>query len=856
MSERPLTDPNEIFDKALGLAQERSFKQAKPLFEEAARLFGDAGRTPQQIDAFIGLAKMELELWEFRSSFDATQKAYTLMRKEGDVQGEIEVAILQGDIHRQMSDYVGAIASYRSAMASATAFDNKSAAAEADLRVASVLEKQDNLENAQEEYRSVLAQAQATDDRLHIAAALEGIGTVYRKQQRYSEALNSYTQGLASVRLSNDPSLKARLQADVGYLHAAQGSSAAALNDFRDAINTLRRARVDKEQELVLLFQIGQIGERDGKLFEARRYYNEALDVAHLIGDRIAENYLYIFLVRCNFNLMTPEQQSQNREKLRQSYEQIARKFQECGHIAGEGYLYIKLGEVFEKEGDFSKAQDYILKAVTLDQNTLAEYFDEDLYAPFQTALGIHRSHEDWYEDLSALLITLQRPEEALRVLEFARTRQLASFFRTLDVSLRYPATKQATRDVKALLQKTRTLEIEYGARLANAQHSSDPKEMSALREEIDEAKRDIRKASKEITNAYPNYETLVLPEPVAILALRKYIPQGALAIEFLPMDDQLYIFAMNRSELLVRTSPVRHDSLRQLMSEYRRLLQDPSVYSTEANAASVTLMTRFAVLSTRLYDLLLRPVDDLLDQSLIIIENEEMDGFPFHAIERQDRKGNVSYLIELTSVDYLPSLSSLRYRTPAASRNRELVAFGNPTGKNWEVDYELRDVRSFFKGASIMVGLEASWDNLKSVKADILQLSTEFTRGTVELPLGTFTLSNGLMVEQSVPIPFEKISELSTVSVAILSNYYGQGYGLSAKHALFLRLNGVSDVFFNGWLADRKATKFFSEYFYTYLSNGLAPGDAYRQALLNLIRIREISQPRSWAQFFHFGVG
>jgi tetratricopeptide (TPR) repeat protein len=856
VDERPLTDPAEIYDKAVSLIREKAFKQAQPLLEEAVGLFGDANRTPQQIDALMNLARTDLELGEFRASFDATQKAFTLMRREGDVKGEVEVAILQGEIHEKMRDYAGAIASYRSAAASAAAFDNKIAACEAGLRIASVLERQDNFDDAREEYRNALAQAQAADDRSRVAAALEGIGTVFRKQRRYSEALNSYSQGLASVRSAHDPSLTAELQADVGLLHAMQDNANAAMNDFRDAINTLRRARVDKERELALEFQLGRLYERAGKLFEARRYYNEALDLAHSAGDRISENYLYIFLVRCNFNLMTPEQQTQNKEKLKQSYEQIARKFQECGHIAGEGYLYIELGKAFETEGDFPKAQDYFLKAVTLDQNTLAEYLDEDVHAPFQAALGIAPSHEDWYYDLSALLITMQRPEEALRVLEFARTRQLAGFFRTVEVSLRNPATKQATRDIEALLKKTRTLEIEYAARLANAQRSADPREMSALLSEIEGSKRDLRRASKEVTSAYPNYETLVMPEPVSMPALRKHIPQGALAIEFLPTDDRLYVFAMNRSELFVRTSPVRHDSLRQLMEEYRRLLQDPSVYSTEADAASVPLMTRFAILSTRLYDLLLRPVDDLFDQSLIIVENEEMDGFPFHAIERQDRKGNVSSLIELTSVDYLPSLSSLRYHTSPASHIRDLVAFGNPTGKNWEVDYELRDVRSFFKGATIMVGLEASWDNLKAVKADILQLSTEFSRGTIESPLGTFTLSNGLAVEQPVSIPFEKLSELSTVPVMILSNYYGQGFGLSAKHALFLRMNGVSDIFFNGWIADRKAAKFFSEYFYTYLSNGLAPGDAYRQALLNLMRIREISQPHSWAQFFHFGVG
>ena len=72
----------------------------------------------------------------------------------------------------------------------------------------------------------------------------------------------------------------------------------------------------------------------------------------------------------------------------------------------------------------------------------------------------------------------------------------------------------------------------------------------------------------------------------------------------------------------------------------------------------------------------------------------------------------------------------------------------------------------------------------------------------------------------------------------------------------MLLRVNGTSDVFLNTWYADRKAAKFFSEFFYTHLSNGLAPGDAYRQALLNLIQTKDVNHPHSWGQFFHFGVG
>lgn len=855
-SDRPLTDPVEMYEKAVSLLQEKLFKQAKPLLEQAVSSFRDLNKTTQLIDALANLAQTEVELGEFRAAFDIAQQASDLMRKEGDVHGEVKITILQGDLYSKVRDYTRAIACYRTAMSSAMAFDDKAAAAIANLQIASILKVSGYLEDAQKEYKSVLVQAQASDNRQCIAAALEGIGSVYRIQQRYSEAVNSLTQGLTSTSSLHAPLLAAKLHTEIGLLHVAQSNANAALNDFRDAINTLRRARTAKEYETILLFQLGQVYEQNGKFPEAKRYYNDAFELARSQGDHIAENYLYIFLVRCNFNLMTPEQRIQNRDKLRQSHEQIAKKFQECNHVAGEGYLYTQIGEDYKNENNLPKARDYYLKAVTLDQNTLGEYCDEELHGPYQRALGIVRSHEDWYDCFSDLLIQMQQQEEALKVVECIRVKQLASSFQNLELSLRHPEMKQITRDVQSLLRETRLLEIEYAARLSNAQYSSDPKELHAMRREIDAAKQILRKDSKKVLSVHPNYETLVLSDPIDVPAIQKHIPQGALAIEFVPTDEQLFIFAINKSELVVRTSPIRHDSLKQLMTEYQRLLQNPSVYSSEASTASVALMTRFAMLSTQLYDLLLRPVDDLFDQSLIIVENEEMDRFPFHAIERQDRKGNVMYVIELTSVDYIPSLSSIRYRTTATSHIQQVIAFGNPTGRNWEVDYELRDIRNLFKGATVMVGLETLWDNLKTVKADVLQISTEFSHRNTELPLGTFALSNGLMVEQSTTLPFEKLTELNAIPVIVLSNYYGQGDGLSAAHALLLRLSGTSDIFCNAWLADRKAAKFFSEYFYTYLSNGLAPGDAYRQALLNLIRIREVSQPHSWAQFFHFGVG
>jgi tetratricopeptide (TPR) repeat protein len=856
IGERPLTDPSEMYEKAIVLIQERSFKQAKPLLEQAIKLFKDSKRTDQLTEARTFLIQTNLELGEFRSALSVSGEAAMLMRKEGDVHGELRLALLEGDLYAELHKDEQAIARYRSASASATAFDDKIAFIEAQLKLASILKSNNDLDEAQHIYKNVLAQTQANNDYLHAATALGGIGSIYRLQQRYVESSNSLVQALALTGQLRDPLLTARIQMESGLLHIDQNSINAALRDFRDAINTLRRARTGKDLETVLLFRLGYLYEQNKKLLEAKRYYTEAIEIARSQGDRIAENYLSIFLIHCNFGLMTPDQRIENIDRQQQSYEQVAKNFQECRHIAGEGYLYTQIGREIERTGNLQKASDWYGKAVALDQNALAAYSKTELHRPYQDALGIQTLHMDWYNLLSTSLIRMQRREEAVKTLEYARLKQLATAYRNLDISLRNPKVKQQTNDVQDELLKTTILETEYTARFASKQRSSEIKDMKALHAELESAKLSIRKGSWDVVKEYSNYESFVLPLRVDMPAIQKCIPNGSLAIEFLPTDDTLYIFAYSRSQLVVRTSAIRRDSLFQFMADYRRLLQDPTVYSGEAGEASVISMTRFAILSTHLYELLLRPVDDLFERNLIIVMNHEMEGFPFHAIERQDASGNVKYVIELTSVDYVPSLSSLRYRSTPLTRTQNVVAFGNPTGKNWSLDYELRDIRSFFKNAHVMVGLEASWDNLKSVKADILQISTEFSQRSTEFPLGNFVLSNGLIVEQSTTISFEKLTELTAAPVMILSNQYGQGSGLSSEHALLLHANGTSDIFLNAWQADRKAAKFFSEYLFTHLANGLAPGDAYRQALLNLIRTREVSQPHSWAQFFHYGIG
>jgi len=62
-------------------------------------------------------------------------------------------------------------------------------------------------------------------------------------------------------------------------------------------------------------------------------------------------------------------------------------------------------------------------------QNALAEYSDEEAPFALRGGAGHTTIASDWYSSLSALLVKLHRQEEALKIVEFARTKQLASTF-------------------------------------------------------------------------------------------------------------------------------------------------------------------------------------------------------------------------------------------------------------------------------------------------------------------------------------------------------------------------------------------------------------------------------------------
>jgi tetratricopeptide (TPR) repeat protein/CHAT domain-containing protein len=855
MRDRPLADATDLFDRAVSLYDDRAYPRAESLFVQALSVFERAGQAYNVVETNRYLGQLYLAEGRYFTALVRFDSALQQSEALKDFRSEITLHALMGDTYVSLARGQAAMASYREAHRLSSAFNDLETKASLEMRMARSSMFSDHLDDAFFYYQSAFSYYQGQKG-AGLAEALRGLGEVLLQQKKFDAAQTSLVQARSLLPKNDQLVLDAQLRLDLGLVQKALGNQNDALQWFRDAVNLLRSRKSGKDQEILLLFHIGQVYLENGRPADAKKYFVEAEALARAGGDGIAEAYLDLFGVRCDERGLSQNQRIQEMPRLIQAYRGVVEKFQAVGHRSGEAYAHAQLGRLYESVGTLTKARDEYREAIEVEEAAFGEYLNLDLHFVYLTALQLEKERLGWYAQLAGLLVQMKAREEALGVIEAGAMRPVNKILQEVTLGARHPNLKQDLLKARTSLGELRMLQTEQSSILGIRRGMSFEGLINSLHGRIQSKQREFTTLAARIAGLHPNYEPLLRWNSVKLKEIQPNIPPGSLVIRFLPTADQLHVFVISRNKFELKSTIVPREKLLSLVQEYMRLLNDPSVYTGSAGETSVTTMTRFAALSTQLYDYLLRPIDSMLERNLIIVASPEFDQFPFHTLERQERGGSVKYLIEISSVDYVPSLSSIRFKTVGTERINRVVGVGNPTGKNWSIDYELRDIRSFFKEAAILIGKEASWDNLTEARADALQLSTDFLMGEGESPLGVMALAKPQAPDEVAKVPFERLTDLDPPSLVVLSNQYGQGVGLSTLHALLLRLNGTSDVFLNAWFSDRKASKFFSEFFYTHLANGLAPGDAYRQALLNLIRTRDLNHPHSWGQFFHFGLG
>lgn len=849
--ESPVPNAQDMLDEARQLYDEGSYEKAEDRFAAVLPLLRSDSNLRSVASVYSTLGRIAFRAGRYRRALSQVDSAIAACVDARDYRQEATQWLLKGDFLTELSDYKAAQEAYGRALSLSSAFNDRREKNRTLLRLGRASLLEGRLHDAQETFEQALTISIEDGVKSETSAGLTGVAQVYFAQGRFEESASTFAQ----ARDASEGGADALAQIRLGLVRALR-----ALGDQAGALEAISEGTRDEEEAMggaagVLLSFERSLVAQEGKRFEqAFEAMDAAIRRAEEIGDQIALNYLALFRIQLTEQSLDASDRSSRMASLIGQYAEVADAFALIDNRTGEAYARIRKAQLLRRMNQLEESRTEYRLALAVEDTRLGEYVNPDRHLPFLQELGLGAVREHWYRDFATLCVQMNDLDQAMAVMERARLKRQFIVLRQEPPRLQISEVQEKVDTVDGLIRYMTSLQREISGMLARRPLSVLPQHVGELKKELKELQSRAIALSAEIADEMPNYAPVVYLGYAPTLNLKSLTPQGTALVQYLPGEEELLILLQTGRKLELRRSPIGRKKLADLLGEYLRLMQDPIVYAGSGGEASIEPMLRFAILSPELYTLLLKPIEPFYGERLIVVPDGMFEGFPLHALEQQGSSGEIRFLIELVGIEYVPSLTSLRYRSIEPRPVRSVTGIGNPTGRDWSIDYELRDLRSFFKDAAIFTGLEATWSRLKTASPDLLFLSTEFLNSVPDISLGSIGLSDGVTSGELVYVPFARVVELRAASAVVLSNHHEGGAGLRPDHANLMRLRGNPDVFLNAWPADRKAAKFFSEFFVTHIANGLRPAEAYRQALLNLIRIREVHHPRSWGQFFYFG--
>ena len=291
-------------------------------------------------------------------------------------------------------------------------------------------------------------------------------------------------------------------------------------------------------------------------------------------------------------------------------------------------------------------------------------------------------------------------------------------------------------------------------------------------------------------------------------------------------------------------------------MREFTDVLRRREAYADSSSSMSFAMDRRTRELGPGIYQDFIRPVEDDLASAtkLYVVLPDGVPTLPFHALRRTALPGS-EYLAERFQLSYLPSAKTLTLPRPVLTGVHDVAGIGFPGSTGWDVEYELRDIRAFFKEAKLYFNQRATLTTLQAEHADVLHLAIECRFHHQDPQNLAVVLSDGKSPDASALVPVAALFSLRGSPTIVLSALESERTAIHPSLPYIFLADGSGYVIMNTYLPSRKVKKSFGESFYTALMDGnTTPPVAFRTAQRDMIKNPETSAPGVWAPFFAWG--
>jgi CHAT domain-containing protein/Flp pilus assembly protein TadD len=712
------------------------------------------------------------------------------------------------------------------------------------------------LDLAAESHSEALTLGKRTGNVKIVGAALYNLGYISWSRGKYSEALEKLEPARIAAKRSLDKVLEGEALTALGLVFSSVGKAGMALEKFREAL-TLFETLGDEGQKAITLTQMGNAYVRSGDPEQAQEFYRKALEIQGHLQD---EDNLLVTLNGLGLASLNQNQPQEALDFFLRSL-QLARK---TGNAAQEARIWTNLGWSYSELGRENDAYTAYEQALRLGERTesrgmktaarlglalLEEKRRNPTEARVQAESAVSSveelreetspdlkiafiaSQQDVYDVLIDILLWLHelRPSEghgaqALRVSEQARSRGLLDKIR--ERSPHMPSTPQilSLREIQASLgPETLLLEYHLGRRASYlwlVEEASLQIVRLPPREEVEalaERARGLmvvsnrRERRSEARNVAADLSGMLLGSAVGSLGRKRLlisVPTALQSVPFPALPDPAALGPETRSEWP------------------RPLIMNHEVVKIPSVSVLAALRAREGARPDPqgLLALLADPVFGLHDERL------ELPGVPF----RQTRS-------EMPPNPLWGSFNRLTHaREEAESILGEVgprgafSAFGFDATRALVLSGRLRDFRNLHF---------ATHGLLRSDAADLsaLVLSQVDPQGR---PQNGFLQAGEIY---GLDLPADLVT-LSACETGLGEKIPGEGL-MGLPHAFFTA--GATRVIVSLWAVNDLATaNLMKRFYHEYLTRGLSPAAALREAQKAMWQSRQYNSPFYWGGF------
>ena len=809
------------------------FAEAERSLAEAIEIYSAIDAEQSLIHAYSSLCDIQTQSGKFSSALHSLTTLRDLYRRRGDKAGEIRSMVEIGRVHLLLGNIDDAIVHLKEANLNSDLYEvnDQNALSQLYLGMSYASSLQPRI--AAPYFSQASALFLVHNDLPHTLKAITGAIHSLLQIGEEAEAYRYLTQyeNIVLTGASAVNSSEAYAQCGFAFLKNERWETAKAC--FDKAAASPFPSSADGMARIAPYLGIGEILFQNFAFVEAQQNFIKAYSIAKNHSHIAAQAYLMVRIADCEVKKSIFGLTQERSIRSMQFYEHAQSLFARAGIPLGEAIVLQRIGTVKEAAGDHNSAIVYYKRAfekfvdVSGTANSAPNEVDPAALIPW------NRSETDAYhshaERLIALLIKERKYSDALSTIERCRAYRIRDDMAAQHLKFREPLKDSLYSAWANAFSVQRTLSSE----LARFTKAHDHEYYLRLQRNVADEQRAGSESLRKIIERYPEFGIL----SAGTLSSAR-VPISTTVLRYFITGDACWVFVVREGKEITALK----------VSSYGSILTDKMNRYMDGIAMGNTPSGVFPVLSEELYTVLIQPVEQFGSQRFVIIPPDGFEKFPFHALSKNGKP-----LMEMIEVSYLPSMYFMKQSVSMPNIVTNIAAFGFSSDTRWGLEFELRDIRSFFRNVSLYLNQSATLEQLEDISGEVLHLSTRFgsTIGNEQ----TFVLSDGTASLMGITVPVSQFTAVHPFPIVVLNDITPRGNSITGLHSLLWLLNGSAAVITNEFPLTPKGSRIFVENFYAGYSATLNQFHAYRKAMVELNTQANGTGHSLSSSYFYYGL-